>query len=81
MKNHSTQMVECKTQGLLGRGEFKSFKEHPEFLPAFPNLPKNKKLVEAITVGKLKGLEGIACLRFGGECSNQHPECKKLRGR
>jgi hypothetical protein len=73
-------MAECKTQGLTGTGKFQSFKDHPEFLPAFPTFPKNRKLMEAITSGELKGLETIACLRFGGECNSGNLECKKMRG-
>ena len=81
MKNHSTQYAECKSEGLTGTGKFQSFKDHPELLPAFPNLPKNKKLTEAINSGELKGFETITCLRFGGECNSGNLECKKLRGR
>ena len=80
MKNHSAQMMECKRQGSSSKGKFQSFKDHPEFLPAFPHLPKNRKLMEAINNGKLKGLETIACLRFGRECNSGNLECKKLRG-
>ena len=72
MKLHSKQMVECEEQGLTGKGEFQSFKEHPELLPALQFLPKNKKLMEAIDSGELKGIQFTSCLRFGGICSSRH---------
>ena len=79
-KNHSTQMIECKKAGLTGDGEFMSFKEHPEFLPRHPWRTKLKPMMDAIKSGEMTGIQLVACLRFGGTCSNQHPECKKLRG-
>jgi len=74
-------MLECKKQGLTGKGKFYSFKYHPELLPVFPRLPKNKKLTEAINSGELRGLRATSCLRFGGECNSANVECKKMRGR
>lgn len=80
MINHSKQYIECKKAGLTGKGEFWSFKDKPELLPRFPNAPKNKKLMEAIASGEFNGIQTISCLKFGGMCSNQNLECKKLRG-
>jgi hypothetical protein len=80
MKTHWLQAVECKKQGLTGKGEFQSFEDHPELLPAFPYFPKYKKLTEAIDSGELKGIQFTACLRFGGICSSNHEECRKMRG-
>lgn len=76
IKPFRAQFQECDKAGLHGKGKFKSFKKHPELLPMFPK----KKLFEAIKSGELKGIQGIACLRFGGECSSAHKDCKKLRG-
>lgn len=76
IKPFSTQFRECSKAGLHGKGEFKSFKKHPELLPMFPK----KKLFEAIKNGELKGIQEISCLKFGGKCSSANKDCRKLRG-
>ena len=80
MKNHSKQLLECKNAGLTGIGELQTFKDHPEWLPAQPWRTKLKLMMDKIKNGELTGIQFTTCLRFGGNCSNQHPDCKKLRG-
>ena len=58
MKSFATQFRECSAEGLTGDGEFKSFEDHPNMLPAFPK----PELAEAIKNGELKGWTSIACL-------------------
>ena len=75
-KLHRIQLSECKEQGYAGETEFWSFKEHPELMPLLPN----KLMMEDIKSGKWTGIDRIKCGRFGGICSSQHPECRKMRG-
>jgi len=79
MKIFSDQLRECKALGLTKETEFVSFKEHPEWLPAFPHRPKLKKMMKAIETGELKGIDFIVCGKFGGRCSSKHEECRELR--
>lgn len=76
MTSHRQQMRICESGGLTTGSVFKSFKEHPEFLPnpLFMSKEKFKRLLEA------GGVSLIECGRFGGICSSGHPECQKMRG-
>ena len=75
MKLHRHQFGECKEQGFLEKNIFKSFKDHPEMLPAFPN----QKMQTALESGEWSGITIFECGRFGGECSSGHPDCRKMR--
>lgn len=70
------QLKKCEADKLIGVGEFFTFEEYPELLPAFPN----KKMVESVKDGSWKGIQTSSCLRFGGMCHSGHPDCRKLRG-
>lgn len=72
----STQFRECKKAGFVGRGEFLSFEDHPEMLPAFPSA----EMAKAIRLGEWKGIQTLSCLRFGGTCQSSNQGCRKLRG-
>lgn len=75
MKTFRKQFSECCNAGYNKEKVFKSFKDYPNLLPAFP---KNK-MKEAIQSGKFNGVDIILCGRFGGECNSNHPDCINLR--
>lgn len=75
-KSYLEQFSECKTNDLVGQGDFQSFEEHPEMLPLFPKL----ETWEAISKGEFKGFSRNTCLKFGGFCSSGNEGCRKLRG-
>jgi len=75
MKTHREQFGECEDQGFLNKTILKSFKDHPENLPAFPK----KKMRDAIESGEMTGISIFECGRFGGECSSGHIDCQKMR--
>jgi hypothetical protein len=74
-KGYLTQFRECQADGLVTNGEFLSFEEHPEMLPAFPS-PKMKNAIQS---GEWNGIQTLACGRFGGRCSSKNLGCAKLR--
>lgn len=75
MKPFYKQYQECSQEGFLGVGDFLSFEEHPELLPAFPKT----SVIQAIKNGDWKGIEKTRCLRFGGICGSKHLDCQKMR--
>ncbi len=75
MKTFQKQYSECAKEGKHGAGIFKSFKENPGLLPAFPN----EKMLKDIKNGTWTGIRTIECLRFGGECSSANEACRKMR--
>jgi hypothetical protein len=75
MKSFQKQFSECAEEGKHGAGVFKSFKDNPGLLPAFPN----KKMLKDLKNGDWTGVRTIECLRFGGECSSANDSCRKMR--
>jgi len=75
MKSFQRQYSECAQQGQHGAGIFKSFKDYPGLLPAFPN----KRMLKDLKNGTWTGVRTIECLKFGGECSSRHEKCRSLR--
>lgn len=70
------QYLECAELGLnKEKGEFLSFKEHPELIPFLPS----KKMIKDIKSGKWAGIQTIKCGKFGGICSGSNKDCRKLR--
>jgi hypothetical protein len=67
-KNHSTQFKECKKAGLTITG-----KQITEIAVRYYKDGRCYQGPLEITSHE------ILCGRFGGVCSNQHPDCKKLR--
>lgn len=79
MKAFRTQFVDCRKQGLVKPGETKSFKDHPELLPA--SLSKAaKNIANVLKKNPDAGLIPMKCLRFGGDCSSKNKKCRKMRG-
>ena len=78
MKSFHEQFRECSEEGMHGAGELEKWKDHPENLP-FAWSRAAKLIEEELKVNPNAGLRTIACLRFGGVCKSDHPECKKLR--
>jgi hypothetical protein len=72
MKSFRNQFSECKKNGLVGEGEFKSFKENPSLLPFCPC--KREKVLN-----NMDGIQLPSCLMFRGLCSSGNPDCIKMR--
>ena len=79
MKSFFTQYRECKESKLVKVGPLHSFKDYPGMLPA-PWHPAAPKIAELLNKNPDAGLGVMMCLRFGGECSSGHPQCRKMRG-
>ena len=73
MKLFRDQFTECSNAGLVGDGEFESFKENPNLLPLCPDT--SKKIINS----GCKGFRFKKCLKFGGKCHSKNPDCIKLR--
>ncbi len=78
MKPFREQFLDCRSQNLnTEKGEFLSFKDHPELMPLFPS----REMIEAVKDGTFSGLQTLKCGMFNnGSCSGGNKECKKLRG-
>jgi hypothetical protein len=61
-------------------GPLQKFKDHPELLPVFPGRAV-KNIAAALERNPDFGLLTITCLRFGGECSSGHEQCRAMRKR
>jgi hypothetical protein len=68
----------CKKEGFTGKGEKRPFKDYPELLPS-PFHRVAKAIAETLKKDPDFGFDTISCLRFGGECSSAHTECRKMR--
>lgn len=78
MKGFREQFIECKNNGYQAKGEFKKYKDYPELLPA-PWHKGAKLIADELKKNPEAGVQFIACLRFGGTCSSNHPLCQDLR--
>lgn len=75
--NFQAQFVACRAEGLHSTGDFVSYAEHPEMLPAWPK----PDFVAAVKSGEMKGFHKINCGRFPGtHCWGGNVECRKMRG-
>ncbi len=71
-KGFREQFIECTALGFHKKTRSRPLT--PEMLPLCPS--KRKKFLEA----NIKHLKFQVCGRFGGNCSSDHPECRRLRG-
>jgi hypothetical protein len=78
MRPFSTQYILCDEQGMHKAGELKKFKDYPYLLPS-PWHKIGRVVMERLKTNPDEGLTPILCLRFGGECSSRHPDCKAMR--
>lgn len=73
------QFCICSREGLHADGEYLKFKDHPELLPS-PFHRTAKQVAKQLKSNPDFGIQTIACLRFGGTCKSDNPDCQKLRG-
>ena len=78
MKSFREQYIECEENGYHATGEIEKFKDHPELLPS-PFHRASKVIAEKLKEDPDFGFAPIMCLRFGGQCSSGHKDCKELR--
>jgi hypothetical protein len=79
MKSFIEQYSECKHAKKVKVGPLHRFKDYPGSLPA-PWHPTSPKIAKLLDKNPDAGLNVVLCLRFGGECSSGHPQCRKMRG-
>jgi|SRR5581483_8888254 len=77
MKSFREQFIECSKNKLHGDGPFLKWKDHPELLPIFPKAAR--AVARVLKKDPEAGLQTISCLKFGGQCSSGHPQCRELR--